>query len=136
MQMSLKAAAWLAGLWFFLVFTSGVVCGQTYRFRVYTTNTGLPNNAVYAIYQDSHGYMWFGTDQGVSRYDGQNYINLSVPQGMTDAPVRALAEDQSGNLWVGTRGGISRFDGNTFTNFTPKDGLSNAEIRSLLCALS
>ena len=134
MQMSLKAAAWLAGLWFFLVFTSGVVCGQTYRFRVYTTNTGLPNNAVYAIYQDSHGYMWFGTDQGVSRYDGQNYINLSVPQGMTDAPVRALAEDQSGNLWVGTRGGISRFDGNTFTNFTPKDGLSNAEIRSLLCA--
>src|SRR5688572_4634101 len=98
--------------------------GQIYRFKVYTSSTGLPNNAVYSIFQDSKGYIWFGTDVGVCRYDGVNYTNFGVKEGMVAAPVRGLFEDREKRLWILTRGGLSRYEGNRFTNFTTADGLA------------
>src|SRR5206468_10123986 len=106
---------------------------QIYRFKSYTSSTGLPNNAIYSIFQDSKGYIWFGTDVGVCRYDGVNYTILGVREGLVAAAVRAILEDKNGNIWVMTRGGLSCYDGKRFVNYTVKDGLANNEMR---CGLS
>ncbi|MEW6731898.1 MAG: two-component regulator propeller domain-containing protein [Acidobacteriota bacterium] len=106
---------------------------QIYRFKVYSSNTGLPSNAIYSIFQDRKGFLWFGSDGGVCRYDGLNYITYSVRQGLVDASVRGIFEDQQGNIWINTKGGVSRFDGQSFINYTTTDGLASNETR---CGLS
>ena len=63
---------------------------QIYRFKVYTSSTGLPNNAVYSIFQDRKGYIWFGVDGGICRYDGVNYTTYSVKEGLIESTVRAI----------------------------------------------
>ncbi|MBX7218911.1 MAG: GAF domain-containing protein [Blastocatellia bacterium] len=110
------------------------VQAQVYRFKSYTTSTGLPNNSVYVIFQDREGYLWFGTDQGICRYDGVNFQNYSLAEGLAGGPVRAITADRNGNLWIVTRGGVSCFDGAHFTNYGPAQGLPHLEGRSGLCA--
>lgn len=103
---------------------------QVYRFRTHSSATGLSNNAIYAVFQDSQGYVWFATDGGACRYDGASYRSFSVPQGLVDASVRGFVEDDQGRLWVVTKGGLSRFDGRRFTSFTRAEGLVHDEVRS------
>jgi signal transduction histidine kinase/ligand-binding sensor domain-containing protein len=103
---------------------------QIYRFKVYSTSTGLPNNTVYSIFQDSKGYIWFGVEGGVCRYDGVTYTNFGVGEGLVESTVRSIFEDRNGNLWIMTRGGMSRYDGSRFTNYTTADGLADNETRS------
>lgn len=103
---------------------------QVYRFKSYTANTGLPNNGVYYIYQDSKGYIWFCTDAGAARYDGQNYEILNTEDGMLDGSVRGVVEDRHGNYWILTRGAASYYDGKQIKNYTTADGLPSNEIRS------
>ncbi len=107
---------------------------QTYRFKVYNTTSGLPNNAIYCILQDSKGYVWFGTNEGICRYDGAEYKTFKVEQGLADNSVRAIVEDKAGTLWFMTRGGISAFDGSKFTSYTVAEGLAENETRSGICA--
>lgn len=103
---------------------------QVYRFKVYASSTGLPNNGVYGLFQDSKGYIWFCTDAGAVRYDGVKYKSLRVEDGMLDGSVRAVVEDHKGNYWLLTRGGASYYDGRKITNYTTADGLPSNEIRS------
>lgn len=107
---------------------------QTYRFKVYNTTSGLPNNAIYYVLQDSKGYVWFATNDGVCRYDGAEYKTFKVEQGLADNSVRAILEDKSGNIWFLTRGGISAFNGSKFTSYTTSEGLAENETRSGVCA--
>lgn len=106
------------------------VQAQTYRFKVYTSSTGLPSNAIYSIFQDSKGYLWFGTDGGVCRYDGLNYLVYNAQHGLIDPRVNYIFEDKSNNLWILTRSGVSRFDGKNFTNYTVAQGLPQNETHS------
>ncbi len=50
--------------------------------RNYTTDHGLPSSEVHCILQDSEGYMWFGTDNGLSRFDGYSFKNFSAQEGL------------------------------------------------------
>ena len=84
------------------------------RFRRLTTNDGLSQDNVVAIVQDRRGFMWFGTAEGLNRYDGNSFV---VPKDDPDALpnisrgfVGALFEDDRGNLWVGAYPGINKFD--------------------------
>ncbi|MBL8151709.1 MAG: hypothetical protein JNN15_17420, partial [Blastocatellia bacterium] len=104
---------------------------QIYDLTSYRSNGGLPDNHVYAIFQDHEGYIWFGTDEGVSRYDGKNYLNIN--EELIDSPVRWIFEDKSFNIWILTRGGISRYDGKAFTHYTKKNGLADDEARAGIC---
>jgi ligand-binding sensor domain-containing protein len=85
---------------------------------------GLPVGQVQAILQDRHGFMWFGTQSGLVKYDGQTLIvythNPDDPHSLSDNNVLALCEDRHGTLWVGTNiGGLNRFERATgsFTRF-------------------
>jgi len=78
--------------------------GQTYHFKQYTANEGLPTNAVYGGIQDRKGFIWFYTEHGVSRFDGQEFRNYTVEDGLPVNDVWYLAEDRQGRIWLNTFG--------------------------------
>ncbi|NJM94417.1 MAG: hypothetical protein HC842_06930, partial [Cytophagales bacterium] len=94
------------------------------RFSHLTVKDGLPHNNVLCIYQDSHGFMWFGTENGLSRYDGYSVSNFSQRAfDSTTLPgniVSCLLEDDRRQLWIGTNGGIGIYQraSETFQHIT------------------
>lgn len=85
--------------------------------RTITMNTGLPSNAVRNIVQDKNGFIWFGTDNGLCRYDGYQVQNFYNPQMKFDQYVSALEACDEG-LLVGTSKGafLFNFKPNSFRN--------------------
>lgn len=93
-------------------------------FKTYTLESGLPQSNVYAIYNDSRGYLWIGTEVGLCRFDGIEFKNFSKKNGLIGNLVRCITEDQFGNIWAGTDEGISIYDGKTFENLDSTSGIS------------
>jgi len=105
-----------------------------------TSKSGLSSNSVTAILKDSYGLMWFGTEDGLNKYDGTNFTvyrhNSRSSESISSNLITALHEDKLGNLWVGTNGGsVSIYDRerNVFYNFLSSDRLKkiNNYIRSI-----
>ena len=95
----------------------------------YTYLEGLGNNNVRSIYQDRDGFLWFGTrNGGVSRYDGEAFVNFTTDDGLAHNSVLSIYQDRDGFLWFGTDNGISRYDGEVFVNFTTDDGLAANDV--------
>ncbi|RZK38878.1 MAG: response regulator, partial [Pedobacter sp.] len=101
---------------------------------------GLSSNTVNAIVKDHFGLMWFGTEDGLNKYDGSDFtvyrFKADDPSGLQANDIRALHEDKFGNLWIGTSGGsLSLFDRkkDTFVTFPAKvaGGLSSDIILSI-----
>ncbi|SER82369.1 hybrid sensor histidine kinase/response regulator transcription factor [Pedobacter rhizosphaerae] len=82
-----------------------------------TVENGLSQNSVVAIAQDSTGLMWFGTRQGLNRYDGYRFkiykSDLKKPQYILGNEITALVTAADGKLWVGTTAGLSLYDEKT-----------------------
>ncbi len=94
--------------------------------RTYTYLDGLACNTVYAIASDAAGFIWFGTENGVSRYDGRNFVNFTERDGLVSNWVTTIYCEKDGDLWFGSAdGGVSRYDGRSFVNFTEKEGLAS-----------
>lgn len=72
---------------------------QSYSFKNYTVEDGLASSTVYQGLQDSKGYIWFVTETGVSRFDGQKFRNFSTQDGLTDNTVLRIREDLKGRIW-------------------------------------
>ena len=88
------------------------------RFGRISVEDGLSQNAVNCICQDSKGFLWFGTQDGLNRYDGYNFIIYKHdPQDqstLSDNFISDILEDRAGILWIGTQsGGLNRFDRNS-----------------------
>jgi len=88
------------------------------RFTHLTTNDGLSQSYVNAILQDRRGFMWFGTRDGLNRYDGNDFVvykhSPNDPGGLGANFVEDLKEDDQGYLWVATfSGGLDKFDPTT-----------------------
>jgi len=79
------------------------------RFQHLTSDDGLAQNTVYAIMQDRNGFMWFGTEGGLSRYDGYDFLTFEADanavEGMQRDHINALMEDDTGRIWIATDGG-------------------------------
>jgi hypothetical protein len=101
--------------------------------RYHTVAEGLADVRINAICQDAEGVLWFGTDGGVSRYDGKTFVNLTTEDGLASNRVLAIHRDPDGVMWFGTwSGGISRYNGKAFVNFTTEDGLVNNRVYATL----
>ncbi|WP_245531087.1 hybrid sensor histidine kinase/response regulator transcription factor [Belliella baltica] len=79
------------------------------NFDHYSSNDGLPQNSVLAIQQDNLGFLWMGTDDGLSRFDGYNFKTFKhSPENrfsISNNVIRAISKDPNGLLWIGTEGG-------------------------------
>lgn len=87
------------------------------NFKNLSTEDGLSNNSVQAIIQDTQGFMWFGTLDGLNKYDGYEFRifrhNKNSTTSLGDNNVLSLYEDSSGYLWIGTASGLDRLDRET-----------------------
>ncbi|WP_062616572.1 two-component regulator propeller domain-containing protein [Flammeovirga sp. SJP92] len=104
----------------------------------YSTKNGLVQNDITSIYQDSKGLMWFGTNAGISRFDGYNFTNYSMDtHQLTSNIISCFQEDQYNNLWIGLlNSGICRLNLETgeMTSFRNTEGskiLSSNNVHSL-----
>ncbi len=79
--------------------------GQSPPFSVRNTSDGLPSNTVYGMLQDRDGYLWFGTDAGLARYDGTSFRSWTTSDGLSDNEVLSLCEDPCGRIWCLTLNG-------------------------------
>ncbi len=83
-------------------------------FKHITTSDGLPENSVFSIIQDRHGFLWFATQIGIVKYDGYKmtvYRSSNADSGLSGYIPRAFLEDENNILWMGTMtGGLNKFD--------------------------
>jgi ligand-binding sensor domain-containing protein len=95
-----------SGIWFGTWGGGASVFDGTGTWRSYTKADGLASNIVYSIAQEPNGVLWFGTNRGVSRFDGTQWT--SFRHGLLGAHVYAIAIDPDGSVWLGTKGGVNR----------------------------
>lgn len=90
---------------------------QRYSLDQFTIERGLSDNTVNACLQDRTGYLWFGTNDGLNRYDGYSFHvykhQPGNPHSISNNKVNALLEDKQGYIWIATDGGLNRFDPRT-----------------------
>ena len=75
----------------------------------YNITQGLPTNKISQVYKDSKGFLWFGTDVGVLRFDGNNLVNFTIEDGLSDNLIMKIKEDSSGRIWFLNRNGTANY---------------------------
>lgn len=118
---------------FFIIGMAGSI-GQSFYFTHYQVDNGLSNNAVLCAMQDKLGFMWFGTRDGLNRFDGISYKifrnDPSDPYSLGSNAIMCLAESAEKKIWIGTEKGLFIFD--EFTErFTPFKIAGNGAIQAL-----
>src|SRR6476661_3335442 len=76
---------------------------QPFYIKKYTVSEGLPASYIFKIYQDINGFIWASTFNGLSRFDGKEFINYGYENGMPNLISDAIYEDHRHRLWIGTR---------------------------------
>ena len=128
----------------------GTVFGQeqlndykSLKFKHLTLTEGLSQSSVLCILQDTKGFLWFGTRDGLNKYDGHDFKvyrhNSQEPQSISNSFIKSLLEDEDGNLWVGTINGLNKYipDEDRFERYKLANndyGISNHEIWSIASA--
>ena len=109
----------------FLIFSTTVFAQKReLQFSHLTSQDGLGSNTVFAILQDSKGFLWIGTWDGLCRYDGYNFkvytTNENDSTTISDNKIRTMCESENGDLWIGTwYNGLNKYDAKTekFTRY-------------------
>lgn len=127
-----------------LAFCSAPAHSQNHDFRFthLTTDNGLSQSNVICILQDSKGFMWFGTFNGLNRYNGYGFEvfhdRANEAQRLSDNYISALCQDQRGDLWVGTSDGLNRYNhkSNAFQHYLHQaddpQSISDNQIETIL----
>ena len=89
-----------------------VLGNNDYLFKHYNTDNGLSQNTVRSIFQDNFGFMWFGTKDGLNRFDGSNFklFKLSTEGELSDNVFHRILQDKNDNIWVSTEDGVYIYD--------------------------
>lgn len=111
----------IAGVFLFLVLfpLSILADDESASFQRYSANDGLSLNSINRIIQDSRGFLWIGTEDGLDRYDGRGFINYSSdpddPDSLLSSFIIDIAEDKEGLIWFVTTEGVDIYDHNSKT---------------------
>ncbi|HKQ63147.1 MAG TPA: two-component regulator propeller domain-containing protein [Candidatus Polarisedimenticolaceae bacterium] len=117
-----------------LALTSVAARAERLPIRTYTTADGLPHDSINRVVQDSRGYVWACTDEGLARFDGYRFTNYSVADGLPGSVVMDLLERRDGSYWVATMRGLARLSASAPARYEllPIDSGSTAsEVRIL-----
>lgn len=98
-----------------LIIVSHCYSQNTLKFEHLSTENGLSQSDVNTIFQDDNRFMWFGTHDGLNRYDGYNFTifkpDSKNPKSISSNLIWKIIGDDKGNLWIGTTGGgLNYFD--------------------------
>jgi len=103
-----------------------------YSRGVWTQEQGLPQDTIRAIAQTADGYLWLGTDEGLVRFDGYEFVLFGKEEhSLPSNSITALAAASDGSLWIGTSDGLTLYRDRQFRTFTTKQGLPDNDITSL-----
>lgn len=94
----------------------------------------LPTGYITSSSKDPAGDLWFGSREGIIKYDENGFTPFNRSHGLVNNSVRCLAFDKKGFLWIGTVNGLSFFDGRQFYNITTKQGLADNLIWQLIAS--
>lgn len=87
-------------------------------YQRYSIDDGLPSSMVYHIFQDSKGYIWFATSNGVSRFDGYKFMNFDVQSGLVDNDVFEIYEDYKHRIWfIPMSGKLCYYENNKIVHY-------------------
>ncbi|MFA6979151.1 MAG: two-component regulator propeller domain-containing protein [Ignavibacteriaceae bacterium] len=101
-----------------LLFFSLQIHAQTPSFYHYTSSDGLASSTVYDIIQDKDGFIWFGTANGLSKFDGKHFTNFRTNDGLNSNSIISLAEGNEGELYIGNfEKGINVFRNGRIENY-------------------
>lgn len=99
--------------------------------RNLTVDDGLAQSQVLTLFEDRDGYLWAGTNDGVSRFDGARFTSFQSSDGLPPGPVRAVRQSADGALFFATDRGVSIYRDGRFTPPPADSGLSAGEVASL-----
>ncbi|GAF05070.1 hybrid sensor histidine kinase/response regulator transcription factor [Saccharicrinis fermentans] len=101
----------------YIVLVSTITLGQNYsnlKFETYSTSEGLSSSTCTEIYQDKDGFLWFGTIDGLNKFDGYSFEifkpSINEPNFISNNRILSITGDDEGNLWIGTWNGLNVFD--------------------------
>jgi signal transduction histidine kinase/ligand-binding sensor domain-containing protein/DNA-binding response OmpR family regulator len=112
------------------------------RFTHISNEQGLSNSTIETIFQDSRGFIWLGTRDGLNRYDGSEIVvyrnDPSDTTSLSDNYIRCIYEDKQHNLWIGTINGLNRFNltTNNFTRLKHRDKVSASLSNNLVTSVA
>jgi len=114
-----------------LLFISSFLNSLGQTFTNYTTNDGLVDNNVLCATNQANGFMWFGTQNGISKFDGINWTNFttSTDTALISNTITAIKTMSNGDLWVGTDFGVCKYSNSTWTSYTTTDGLGDNRVK-------
>ena len=84
---------------------------------------GITNNYIINFIEDNEGNKWFGTWNGISKFDGNTWENFFIEDGLPSNNTTFIYQDQENRIWAGTDKGISKFDGNEWQIIGKSDSL-------------
>lgn len=100
----------------FAISVQFLFANQPYHFSHLSVKDGLSQLNVTCIYQDKLGYIWFGTRNGLNKFNGNSFEvywnHADDPHSISSNIINCMAEDAEGNLWIGTENGLNRLDKN------------------------
>ncbi len=104
---------------------------QSLPLKHYSPEEGLASSSVIRIFQDTSGFLWIGTQHGLSRFDGINVKNFYARDGLVSDYITDIWEDQQGDLWIGSMGGLNRINPRHSSIFPTGGGLEGKKVFSL-----
>ncbi len=82
-----------------------IINGQVFHFKNYGIDSKIPNTFIYTLGQSNDGYLWVGTGNGLSRFDGFEFYNVMFPDSVTGRTPKTSLKDKNGTLWFGCSDG-------------------------------
>lgn len=119
-----------------LILSNNICLGQNDRINFQSINYGLSNPHVKCIYKDYKGFMWFGTSEGLNKYDGTKFTmyayNPNDSSSLVNNNINALLEDKNHNLWIGTTIGVCIYNREK-DNFSVLKGIGRNRFSYISC---